>query len=412
MNYPISKGAYLTKLAIMIRENKVFPFPTKNPLYNVRGRDGFVLPVKVCLIGIVTCDDDGGRKASGIGYNTGTVLDTLGENRFRLQTPSVQAGRDICLQLYNHYGIELSPEAKEELPFLVSSIQDAKAMVFQTTARKLDQTLQSTNESGIKRNAVTVQQLKMAFGCSTPFNGLTAAPADRKNLCSSSLFSSIGGNYEAKKALTDALAFDKRKRQVLKRFGLSPPLGVMLYGPPGTGKTLLAKATALMMQPNPSKDSVATSVRGGGGFFISLSASDIIRSEVGRSEKLVSSAFKTARENSPAVIFIDEFQALFTSRDGTSGGGGKGSGRLASTLLQCMDDIVKWREADSAVLVEGRNAESDSNRVVVLGATNTPWMIDRAFLRAGRFDRVSNGSVAVWFCKAGFLIILYLTLTT
>jgi SpoVK/Ycf46/Vps4 family AAA+-type ATPase len=208
------------------------------------------------------------------------------------------------------------------------------------------------------------------------------------------------------------LAFDKRKRQVLKRFGLSPPLGVMLYGPPGTGKTLLAKATALMMQPNPSKDSVATSVRGGGGFFISLSASDIIRSEVGRSEKLVSSAFKTARENSPAVIFIDEFQALFTSRDGTSGGGGKGSGRLASTLLQCMDDIDKWREADSAVLVEGRNAESDSNRVVVLGATNTPWMIDRAFLRAGRFDRVSNGSVAVWFCKAGFLIILYLTLTT
>ena len=391
----ISTGAYLTKVATMIRENKSFPFPTKNPLYNVRGHDGFVLPVKLCLIGVVTCDDDGGRKASGIGYNTGTVLDTLGENRFRLQTPSVQAGRDICLQLYNHYGINLSPEAKEELPFLVSSIQDAKAMMFHTMARKLDQILDSANESKTERNAVTVQQLKMAFGCPSSPSSLTTVPANRNNPSSASMFSSIGGNHEAKKALTDALAFDKRKRQVLEKFGLSPPMGVMLYGPPGTGKTLLAKATALMMEPNPSQDSVATNVRGGGGFFISLSASDIVRSEVGKSEKLVSSAFKSARENAPAVIFIDEFQALFTSRDGTSGGGGKSSGRLASTLLQCMDDIVKWREADSAVLDGYHETGFDSNRVVVLGATNTPWLIDRAFLRGGRFDRVSNESAAV-----------------
>jgi SpoVK/Ycf46/Vps4 family AAA+-type ATPase len=169
----------------------------------------------------------------------------------------------------------------------------------------------------------------------------------------------------------------------------------MLFGPPGTGKTLLAKATALMMQRNPSEDSVSASVRGGGGYFISLSASDIVRSEVGKSEKLVSSAFKTARENAPSVIFIDEFQALFTSRDGTLGGGGKGSSRLASTLLQCMDDIVKWQEADSSVLNRNRKTEFENNRVVVLGATNTPWMIDRAFLRAGRFDRVSQPLASV-----------------
>jgi SpoVK/Ycf46/Vps4 family AAA+-type ATPase len=128
--------------------------------------------------------------------------------------------------------------------------------------------------------------------------------------------------------------------------------------------------------------------------FLSLSASDIVRSEVGKSEKLVSSAFQAARDNAPSVIFIDEFQALFTSRDGSTdggGGGGKGSGRLASTLLQCMDDVSKWREADRDAVKAApmQTVPLEKNRIVVFGATNTPWMIDKAFLRAGRFDRVS-----------------------
>jgi SpoVK/Ycf46/Vps4 family AAA+-type ATPase len=131
--------------------------------------------------------------------------------------------------------------------------------------------------------------------------------------------------------------------------------------------------------------------------FLSLSASDIVRSEVGKSEKLVSSAFQAALENAPSVIFIDEFQALFTSRDGSTsggGGGGKGSGRLASTLLQCMDDVSKWRDADisAANAISGNDLALEKSRMIVLGATNAPWMIDRAFLRAGRFDRVSISS--------------------
>jgi SpoVK/Ycf46/Vps4 family AAA+-type ATPase len=89
-------------------------------------------------------------------------------------------------------------------------------------------------------------------------------------------------------------------------------------------------------------------------------------------------------ENAPSVIFIDEFQALFTSRDG-----GSGSSRLASTLLQCMDDIAKWTSVDKSI-AKNQNSHFDlnSNRVVVLAATNTPWMVDKAFLRTGRFDRV------------------------
>lgn len=121
------------------------------------------------------------------------------------------------------------------------------------------------------------------------------------------------------------------------------------------------------------------------GSFISLKASDVVRAEVGNSEKLIVSAFETARKNTPSVVFIDEFQALFTSRDGEHTGGGKGSGRLASTLLQCMDDVTRWRDEDANI---SSDACTHKNRVVILGATNAPWMVDKAFLRPGRFDRV------------------------
>jgi len=169
-------------------------------------------------------------------------------------------------------------------------------------------------------------------------------------------------------------------RLTLARFNLSPPTGVLLYGPPGTGKTLMAKATALTL----------TTTGGGGGAFLAIRVSDVVRSGVGDSERIVTSLFEEARRNAPSVVFIDEFEALFSKRDGM---GGSGSGRLASTLLQCMDDVTRWRDADLQVIsgVDDGDVSSHSNnssRVVVLGATNSPWNIDEAFLRAGRFDRV------------------------
>jgi SpoVK/Ycf46/Vps4 family AAA+-type ATPase len=118
-----------------------------------------------------------------------------------------------------------------------------------------------------------------------------------------------------------------------------------------------------------------------GGAFISLSSSDIVRGEVGTSEKLVLSAFQTARANAPSVVFIDEFQALFTER--SSGG----SGRLSTTLLQCMDDLKQWGDIERRGKARDDGNDSNEGRVLVLAASNTPWMIDHAFLRPGRFDR-------------------------
>ena len=167
----------------------------------------------------------------------------------------------------------------------------------------------------------------------------------------------------------------------------SPFLFSILYDQ----KTLLARATAqsLRSAATPTTDRIGET---NGGAFISLHASDIARSTVGSSEKLVVSIFEMARKNAPSVVFIDEFQALFTNRDGG------GSSRLAATLLQCMDDITRWGQSDIAVGEDAPNVpntlttkefESGScNRVVVLAATNAPWMVDGSFLRRGRFDRI------------------------
>lgn len=192
-------------------------------------------------------------------------------------------------------------------------------------------------------------------------------------------FDNIGGYEETKRALEDVLAIDKNKRAILKKFGLSMPTGVLLFGPPGTGKTLLAKGVSQLMSASGTGEKT--------GSFFSIRASDIVSSEIGKSEKMLSSMFETARQRGPSVIFIDEFQALFTSRDNQNGVGKGGSSRLASTLLSLMDDVTKWRDANTTL--DQTTGTFVTNRVVILAATNTPWMVDRAFLRAGRFDRVS-----------------------
>ena len=205
--------------------------------------------------------------------------------------------------------------------------------------------------------AETSQHLKVPFDASVDTDSDT-----HKN--GKSVFDNVGGNLLAKQALEDALVLDPTTRQVMKRFGLSCPAGVLLYGPPGTGKTLMARAVANLLRASLKQNNHQESL---GGPFISMTSTDLVRAEVGTGEKILAAAFETAIKNAPSVIFLDEFQAIFTER---SRGG---SGKLATTLLQCLDDTSRW-------LSQATN-ESDHRRVLVLAATNTPWMIDAAFLR-------------------------------
>jgi SpoVK/Ycf46/Vps4 family AAA+-type ATPase len=279
---------------------------------------------------------------------------------------------------FERVGVSLSSEASNRLPILAASAVSARGRAFSDVARRLKQLGKGKSQVSLLdlKTALLVLQNGSSSASKVEFTGSEPESAD----CAQ-LFESVGGNMNAKQAIEEALALDPKKRRILRTFGLSPPTGVLLYGPPGTGKTLLAKATSRLLKRQGGNLSSLS------GSFVSLQASEIVRGEVGNSEKMLVAAFETARSNSPSVVFIDEFQALFTDRSGS------GSGKLSSTLLQCMDDVCRWREADNEAnsfpaLESNKEETVESSRVVVMGATNTPWMIDSAFLRSGRFDRV------------------------
>jgi SpoVK/Ycf46/Vps4 family AAA+-type ATPase len=401
-------ASHLRALTGSLQRLHEFPFPLLNPLYNHSSSSsssaggeggtggGRVLSVRLCLIAIVTCPEDGWRKTG----ESSTILDTMVGGRYRL--PSLSAKTRLAAfsgaLKQESLNLQLDDTAMARLPVAAASAAWAKGSAFRRVATKLREIVK--DKSDPETHIVTTQDLERALAWikndSADFaqvsfqaqeDSTSSSSSSLQSVGNTSLFESVGGNTQAKVSLEDALALDPNKRRMLARFGLSPPTGILLYGPPGCGKTLLAKAVAKLLK--------APSIGGGqsdslalGGTFISLSSSDIVRAEIGTSEKILVSAFDFADKNAPSVIFLDEFQALFTER---SRGG---SGKLATTLIQCLDDIKRWRDVANSTQEGEISASSipeesmEGNRVIVLGATNTPWVVDSAFLRPGRFDRV------------------------
>jgi len=167
-------------------------------------------------------------------------------------------------------------------------------------------------------------------------------------------FDDVAGIDEAEEQLVEVVDFLKNPERYLK-LGARIPRGVLLAGPPGTGKTLLARAVA-----------------GEAGVpFFSASASEFIEAIVGVGASRVRDLFKQAEEAAPAIIFIDELDAIGRARGG-SGGVVSGHDEREQTLNQILTEMDGF---DPAV------------GVIVLGATNRPDVLDSALLRPGRFDR-------------------------
>ncbi len=168
-------------------------------------------------------------------------------------------------------------------------------------------------------------------------------------------FDDVAGIEEAENELVEVVDFLKNPQRYTK-LGARVPRGVLLYGPPGTGKTLLARAVA----------------GEAGAAFFSISASEFVEAIVGVGASRVRDLFKQAKEAAPAIVFIDELDAIGRSRSGNVGGISGGHDEREQTLNQ--------------ILTEMDGFEPGTN-VIVLGATNRPEVLDQALLRPGRFDR-------------------------
>jgi cell division protease FtsH len=167
-------------------------------------------------------------------------------------------------------------------------------------------------------------------------------------------FADVAGIDEAKQELAEIVDF-LRDPDKYRRLGGRIPRGVLLSGPPGTGKTLLARAVA----------------GEAGAPFFSMSASEFVEAIVGVGASRVRDLFRQAKEESPAIVFIDELDAVGRARS-TAGGYGGGSDEREQTLNQ--------------ILTEMDGFDSSTN-VIVVGATNRIDVLDQALLRPGRFDR-------------------------
>jgi len=162
-------------------------------------------------------------------------------------------------------------------------------------------------------------------------------------------YSDIGGLSEQLGKIREIVELPIRHPGLFQKIGVRAPKGVLMHGPPGCGKTMIARAIAHET----------------GAFFVLINGPEIVSGVAGESEKNLRSIFEAAQDKAPAIIFIDELDAIAPNRDQVND---EAMQRIVATLLTCMDGL-----------------ESNAH-IMVIGATNRPNSIDPALRRSGRFD--------------------------
>ena len=166
-------------------------------------------------------------------------------------------------------------------------------------------------------------------------------------------YQDVGGLDIQKQEIREAVELPLTNHELYAQIGIDPPRGVLLYGPPGTGKTMLAKAVA--------NNTTAA--------FIRVVGSEFVQKYLGEGPRMVRDVFRLARENAPAIVFIDEIDAIATKRFDAQTGADREVQRILLELLNQMDGF------------------DQSVNVKVIMATNRADTLDAALMRPGRLDR-------------------------
>ena len=167
-------------------------------------------------------------------------------------------------------------------------------------------------------------------------------------------YADIGGIDDQIREVREAVEDPLENPEQFEKVGVEPPSGVLLHGPPGTGKTMLAKAVA--------NESDAT--------FIKMAGSELVRKFIGEGARLVRDLFELAAEREPAVIFIDEIDAVAAKRTDSKT---SGDAEVQRTMMQLLSEMDGF---------------DDRGEIRIMAATNRFDMLDEAILRPGRFDRL------------------------
>ncbi|MCJ7443752.1 MAG: CDC48 family AAA ATPase [Methanotrichaceae archaeon] len=179
---------------------------------------------------------------------------------------------------------------------------------------------------------------------------ISEKPAKEEKAVPRVTYEDIGGLSTEIKKVREMIELPMKHPELFERLGVEAPKGVLLYGPPGTGKTLLARALASEINAH----------------FETLSGPEIMSKYYGESEERLRQLFKTAEDNAPSIVLIDEIDSIAPKREEVTG---EVERRVVAQLLALMDGM------------ESRG------KVVVIGATNRPDALDPALRRPGRFDR-------------------------